>query len=259
MKDFTGNQLSVKSALWKQFTILTLLASFAAMNIMAAEPAGKDSTPVLKLSAQSLKGKIEDKAVVKEWPALIGPALVYNELDNIKPPVFTASSPAGSPAVHFAPGTCMGVKEFSKKYLGGKSFTVFVRSIPVTYFFGLCGNGLLGGGATPRLYLCADGFTYNESANTISATSVVSYKKFLNQETLFVYYYDAISGTMKYFLNGDLLGEKKNVPVVDGFGGDALAIFSPGTPQEGYLLDLIVFDSALSTEEIKKVSDSIRK
>ncbi|MCX6984000.1 MAG: hypothetical protein NT118_04495, partial [Lentisphaerae bacterium] len=193
----------------------------------------------------------------KEWPALTGPALVYNEVTDVKPPVFTASSPWGSPAVYFASGTCLGIKEFSKQYLAGKSFTVFVRSIPVTSYFGLCGNGLEGGGAIPRLYLCAAQFTYNESDNNISAT-----QKSLNQETLFIYHYDAVSGTMKYFLNGNLQGEKSGVSPVDSFGGGgsiAIPWLAADSPQEGYLLDLIVFNKALSSEEIKKVSDSILK
>jgi hypothetical protein len=260
MKDFTGNQLLGTRALRKQLTVLTLLASLATMNTMAADPAEKDSTPVLKLSAKSLKGKIEDKSLVKEWSALTGPALVYNEVTDVKPPVFTASSPSSSPAVYFAPGTCLGIKGFSKQYLAGKSFTIFVRSIPVTPYFGLCGNAFQGGSAAPRLYLCAAQFVYNETANSILA--IPTEKKYVNQETLFIYHYDAGSGTMKYFLNGTLQGEKSGVSPVDSFGGGgsiAIPWLAGDKPQEGYLLDLIVFNSALSSEEIKKVSDSILK
>jgi hypothetical protein len=225
------------------------------VELKAEEKQGTVATPILKLSAQSLKGKIEDKGAVKEWKAIVGPSLVYTESKDVTPPLFSESSPTGAPAVYFPLNSCLGINGFSQKYLAGKSFTVFVRCIPVTRDFGIGGNGLMGGGGVPRLYLCPTYFIYNQNESNIANPPA----KFLNQEGIFVYYYNATEKTMKYFMNGTLLNEKKDIAPVDRFTGGCLAIplLVAGKPQEGYLSDLIIFDQALSDDEIAKVAGKI--
>jgi hypothetical protein len=212
---------------------------------------------VLNLSAQSLAGKVEDGAAVIKWPAVIGPDLVYNPNPKQKPPVFVLKSPFGNPAVHFTANTCLGIRGFSKQYLAGKSFTIFVRSIPVVPDFGICGNIINGDGGIPRLYLSANSFIYDQMANNIS----VSANKVLNKETLCTYIYDAELSTMKFMVNSVLVKERESAKKVNSFGGDALAVpfLAAGKPQEGYLLNLVIFERVLNENEIKQVTEQITK
>ena len=232
-----------------------LMASSVAVELNAQGTPDTAKTPILKLSAKSLKGKIEDKGDVKEWPAIIGPALVYTQSKEFTPPLFSESSPTGAPAVYFPPKSCLGINGFSQKYLAAKSFTVFVRCIPVTRDFGIGGNGLMGSGGVPRLYLCPTYFIYNQNESNIANPPA----KFLNQVGIFVYYYNAAEKTMKYFMNGTLLNEKKDIAPVERFTGGCLAIplLVGGKQQEGYLFDLIIFDQTLSDDEIAKVAAKI--
>ena len=251
MKKLILNSRSIGIGLFAAF----LMASSVAVELNAQGTPDTAKTPILKLSAKSLKGKIEDKGDVKEWPAIIGPALVYTQSKEFTPPLFSESSPIGAPAVYFPRNSCLGISGFSQKYLAAKSFTVFVRCIPVTRDFGIGGNGLMGSVGVPRLYLCPTYFIYNQNESNIANPPA----KFLNQESIFVYYYNAAEKTMKYFMNGTLLNEKKDIAPVERFTGGCLAIplLVGGKPQEGYLLDLIIFDQALSDDEIAKVAAKI--
>ncbi len=221
-----------------------------------AENKAEVNGAVLNLSAQRLAGKVEDGAAVIKWPATIGPDLVYNPNPKQNPPVFVLKSPFGNPAVHFTANTCLGIRGFSKQYLAGKSFTIFVRSIPVVPDFGICGNDINGGGGAPRLYLCATSFCYNELSSVIN----ISPATVLNKEIIFTYIYDENTASIKLLVNSKLAGEKKNIKKADTFGGTSLAVpfFAANKSQEGYLLNVVVFDRVLTSDEIERVAEKLK-
>jgi len=212
---------------------------------------------VLNLSAKSLVGKVDDGTTVTKWPATLGPDLVFSSKSKRKPPVFVLKSPSGNPAVHFTINTSLGIPGFSKQYLSGKSFTIFVRSIPVTPTFGLSGNHLNGNGGIPRLYLCASRFCYDEITSSIDIPPATV----LNKEMIFTYIYDENTASIKFLVNAKLAGEKKNIKRADNFEGNSLAVpfLAGNTAQEGYLLNLVVFDRVLNENDIKQVTEQITK
>jgi hypothetical protein len=224
--------------------------------IINAEEAAELKGAVLVISIKSLD-KLQNEAKVTKWPATVGQDLVNIPTTKLTAPVYVANSPAGGAAVHFPAGSGLCIPGFSKQFLAGKSFTIFMRSVPQSQYFGLCGNASNGGAGVPRLFLTAGMYAYNELANIIAAPQ----DRYLNQESLFVYRYDAENKIMRMMLNGVVMNEKKNIAPVSSFGGDALAVpMQVGNkPQEGFLLDVVVFDRVLNDAEINQTAKFIQQ
>jgi hypothetical protein len=225
--------------------------------IINAEEVAELKGAVLVISVKNLAGKFENEAKVTKWPATVGQDLVNIPTNKLTAPVYVANSPAGGAAVHFPAGSGLCIPGFSKQFLAGKSFTIFMRSVPQSQYFGLCGNASNGGAGVPRLFLTAGMYAYNELANIIAAPQ----DRYLNQESLFVYRYDAENKIMRMMLNGVVMNEKKNIAPVSSFGGDALAVpMQVGNkPQEGFLLDVVVFDRVLNDAEINQTAKFIQQ
>jgi hypothetical protein len=242
----------------RKFIVILLVGAGLASGITtSAEETTELKGAVLVISVKNLAGKFENEAKVTKWPATVGQDLINIPTTKLTAPVYVANSPAGGAAVHFSAGSGLCIPGFSKQFLAGKSFTIFVRSIPQSQYFGFCGNASNGGAAVPRLFLTAGMFAYNELTNTVGA----SQDRYLNQESLFVYRYDAENKIMRMMLNGTVMNEKKNVAPVNNFAGDALAVpMQVGNkPQEGFLLDIVVFDRVLNDAEIKQTAKFIQQ
>jgi hypothetical protein len=199
---------------------------------------------------------------------MVHPCLSNKELqqfivDNYAPkaPIFLAKGPSGKPAVHFSPGSRMAINGFANDHLAGKSFTVMVNSVSDTPGFGLCGNRPNGSGGAPRLYLTPALYAYDALADAKGQRMRVPVDAFSpGKESVYAYLYDAPAKVMRLYMNGTLIEERQGVETANTFMGGALAIpfKADGNEQDGFLLDLAIFDHALSASQIAAATTALQ-
>jgi hypothetical protein len=111
--------------------------------------------------------------------------------------------------------------------------------------FGMCGNGVWGGGGEPRLYLQRTAFRYNQ------LESAVHLHPASRGPTISTYFHDGRE-VMGAATNGVLSDPLSGVPPVSEFGGGghlAIPFWAGNKSQSGDVAEILIFDRELTDEE----------
>ena len=222
----------------------------------ALQPDAGGLEPSLKLwlRADALARTLRDGDAVATWTASAGPDALARPVrlydgQHAAPPTFRTSAVNGNPVVRFdGVDDHLSIEGFANEFLAGKAFTVLMLTRADTTAFGICGNGLNGGGGIPRLYLTRGYFRYDVLDRGISTRSLDT------ATTISTFMHDGHE-TISAYVNGVAAGRLAGFPVVPKFGGGHLAMPFWGGDRNcpGDMAELIVFDRALSDRERERV------
>jgi len=203
----------------------------------------------LWLRADDLLPSKQPGALLAQWPAKVGPAMVAEplKLPNGKPatpPVWDAAAINGRPAVRFTSGTeLLVIPEFANRHLTA-AFTIFLVTQSDDKTFGICGNSRNGNGGLPRLYLTRDAFTYNATRLAVAAPADVP--------AIVAYTHDG-GNSASAWLNGrqTASGRGPEFAAVKSYGGGNLAVpfWSGNEFHGGAVAEIIVFDRLLDDSQ----------
>ena len=232
----------------------TATASFTSIEGSPApiRPGGGALDPALRLwlKADTLATELHDGDPVQMWMSAAGPDAasrpirLYSGMASA-PPTFGAKVMNGRPAIRFdGIDDHLAIQGFSNDHLADTAFTIFMVTQSSMPGFGICGNGLNGGGGRPRLYLTRSSFRYDVLDKGLSPrvpddAPAISTFMHDGQETISAY------------VNGKSKGRLSGLPVVPEFGGGNLAMpFWGGNKNHaGDIAEIIAFDRALADDE----------
>ncbi|MCC7494902.1 MAG: chitobiase/beta-hexosaminidase C-terminal domain-containing protein [Fimbriimonadaceae bacterium] len=206
----------------------------------------------LWLRADSLRGAVADGGPVRAWPARVGPAATVPAtalLDGrpAAPPTFHERGLHDQPAVAFdGADDLLAVPGLAQAQLAGRPFTLLLVSQSDDPQFGLAGNGLNGTGGVPRLYLCRATFHYHQLSERLALSTLPG------AAALTVYQHDG-DRTGRAWLNGQLAGERSDLPRVEQFGSGghlSLAFWSGNQPHAGQIAEIVAYDRALGEADL---------
>ncbi len=204
--------------------------------------------PRLKLWLRADALSLPDGAPVETWTASAGPnalASPHRTLDDTvtAPPTFRANAVRGRPAISFdGIDDSLVVPNFATENLAGSAFTVFMVTQSETDGFGICGNGIWGGGGIPRLYLQRSAYRYGE------LTNVVNLHPNDTGPTISVFMHDGVQ-TMTAATDGRPSDRLSGVPVVAEFGSGgnlAMPFWGGNKNCAGDIAEIVVYDCELT-------------
>lgn len=218
---------------------------------------GAEIVPDYHFTAETLFDTVEDNGEVREWfdtENKVAFVVPQNTRRPVQPPLFKERILNGNPAVYFD-GTIrtLHIPGFVNKVMAGKSFTFIYGAESITGFFGFAGNNPDGSVTAPKLEMQCGRFTYNKSdIKTISSVKLFRVNGFI---------YDAAARKAYAYYNGKLINEAE-VEAVPAFGGsgDLVVPFMPWphAPRQGILAEVMIFQRALTPDEMLQLSNEIR-
>ena len=209
----------------------------------------------LWLEAEGLASALSDGDSVERWPATVGPDAEAGEHrmpagGNTGPPTFAPEAMNGRPAIRFdGEAGSLAVRGFANRCLAGRSLTVLMVTRSQDNAFGICGNGLAGGGGDPRLYMQRSAFRYDVLNRPVAVQSPGP------GPLISAFMHDG-DETASAAANGVLGSPVSGLPVVAAFGSGgnlAMPFLAGNSGHAGDIAEVIVYDRKLTDEERRGV------
>jgi hypothetical protein len=145
------------------------------------------------------------------------------------------------------------VAGFANAHLAGMPFTVFLLTRSEDPDFGVCGNGLNGGGGIPRLYLRRGEFNYDRMADSVTVGAAPG------SAAVTVYQYDGLKSASARS-GGRATGRRDDVPAVQAFGSGGhlgIPLWTGHSNHAGDVGEIIAYDRKLTDAEVEAIEEDI--